>query len=231
MNDRITNDLKDCYFAGMRDFELLNMYRGVPFICKAHLESVPGDTANFKVQPPESVLLNVGKQTILLREELGEPIRGKVVAFDIVTAQLVLGDFLFASTMVGNRSEYRVEPHPTLTIALEASGNKIEGQLIDLSISGAGILIPTPKLGDHFLLSISPGKPVNLHLELPDGHANLSGTVRQSEKKESQLRLAIIFAQFAANKNLVMRYVTRLQMDIRLEVEGLYKDALAKAST
>jgi len=231
MNDRIITDLKDCYFAGMRDFELLNMYRGVPFICKAHLESVPGDTASFKVQPPESALLNVGKQTILLREELGEPIRGKIVSFDIVTGQLVLGDFLFASTMVGNRSEYRVEPHPTLTIELEAGGQKIQGQLIDLSISGAGILIPAPKLGDHFLLSISPGKPVNLHLELPDGHANLSGSVRQSEKKDSQLRLAIVFAQFAANKNLVMRYVTRLQVDIRLEVEELYKDALAKAST
>jgi hypothetical protein len=84
----IISDLKMCFLDGKREFDVLNAYRGVQFMCKGMLESVSENAAVLNIQSPCSVLLEAGKTTLILSSQLLDPIKATVTSFDLLTGQL-----------------------------------------------------------------------------------------------------------------------------------------------
>lgn len=222
MNQRIVSDLRDCYFENLRDFEFLLMYRGVPFIAKTRLVNVSEQEATFEVQSPEGVLFELGRPAVLLRDELGDPVKCRIVSFDLASRNLVMGEFDYSTEQIGKRAEYRVEPLPPLEAIILAAGKEIPGFLVDLSPSGAGVVVAVYDAGEHCPV----GAEVVLRMTLSESPVTLPSVVRYTECRGNDLRLALVFAANAPHKNSVMRYVIRQQMEIRAEVEKMYQSRM-----
>ena len=120
----IIADLKMCLMDSNWDFDILNAYRGVQFLCKAVLASVSEEKVIFKVTAsPCATLLETGKRTFVLSTNLLDPLHATVASFDPASGKLELTDFTYASTNVGSRREFRVEP-----AAADQDGDRVRGE-------------------------------------------------------------------------------------------------------
>ena len=221
----IISDLKMCLLEGNRKFEFLSIYRGVQFICQAELESVLEDRAFFTVRAdPTVVLLDREKTTIVLSSGLLDPFIIRVAAFDFSTGKLEACDMVYTGDIVGNRHEHRVEADPSVMVEMVVDGQEIQGNLTDLSLSGAGIRVP---LGQD-CANFRRGKMVFLHLHLPEGDVQLQATALRSRKTFTGQWLAMVFTGNAPGKAAILRHVNRRLAEVRQEVQKLYKSYQSK---
>lgn len=215
----IIADLKMCLMDSNWDFDILNAYRGVQFLCKAVLASVAEEKAIFKVAAsPCATLLETGKRTFVLSTNLLDPLQATVTFYDPSTGKLELSDFTYASNTVGSRREFRVEPASPLALQVKVAGRTITGRLGDISMSGTGFFVekmegPALKRGMSAIVSI----------QLPDGQVTLNASLRSIETVGAETRLAVEFIENAPEKILILRYINLRQEEIRKEVQQRYE--------
>ena len=215
----IIADLKMCLIDSNWDFDILNAYRGVQFLCKAVLASVSEEKVIFKVtDSPCATLLETGKRTFVLSSNLLDPLHATVASYDPAHGKLVLTDFTYAGTNVGSRREFRVEPAADIKMEIEFEGRTIPGRLSDISMSGAGFYIEKT---DDSALKRGGEAVVNLHL--PAGDVRLPATLRSVEKTTEGMRLAVEFTENVPEKVTILRYINQQQMEIRTEVQQRYE--------
>ncbi len=215
----IIADLKMCLLDSNWDFDILNAYRGVQFLCKAVLASVTEEKAIFKVSAsPCATLLEAGKRTFVLSTNLLDPLQATVTSYDPVTGKLELSDFTYASTNVGSRREFRVEPAAPIAMEIEYEGRTFQGRLGDISMSGAGFYVE--KTGDQ---EFKRGESATVNFQLPAGDARLPATLRSVEKTADMTRLAVEFTENVPQKVAILRYINQRQVEIRAEVQQRYE--------
>jgi hypothetical protein len=215
-NDQIYEDLKLCLSLSDPNFELLNEYKGVPFIGKATYVSITEDSIQLIVQPPASICLQLEGRTFLLSDGLFEPIEAQVLSFDIQTGAVDLGSLEYAGSKFWNRREVRVEPEEPFAVDITREGQTTIGRLVDVSMSGIGVAV-TP-------LETEPerGEKVDLILSLPEGDVTLPGEICSISEVDSELRLGIEFPGNVPEKRAVVQYVLHRREQIRAELNELY---------
>jgi len=215
----IIADLRMCLMDSNWDFDILNAYRGVQFLCKAVLASVSEEKVIFKVSDsPCATLLETGKRTFVLSTNLLDPLHATVASYDPASGKLVLTDFTYASTNVGSRREFRVEPSAEVRMEIEFEGRNYQGRLGDISMSGAGFYIEKTD-GSEF----KRGEEAVVSFHLPPGDVQLPATLRSIEKTAEGVRLAVEFTENVPQKIAVLRYINQLQTEIRTEVQQRYE--------
>jgi hypothetical protein len=226
--EMILSDLRTCFEEHRREFEFLHNYKGVPLITKAGLSSVHEDRAIFDVIPPTSVCLAWEERALLLSDGILEPIEGRVLAFDLAAGKVELGGFLYAGYRFGNRHEVRVEPSDPILVEIRAPGEVFQGQLADLSMSGAGVTISKPAIQGSAENTLMRSTSVELNINLPDCNVQVPGQELSRMDQGSDSRLAVIFSTGVAGKNILLRYIIQRRDEIRKEVQEKYAAFLAQ---
>jgi len=218
----IASDLRMCLMEGKLHYDFLNIYRGVQFISTAELESVFEDRAIFNVQTPSAVLIDRDKTSIVLSNGLMDPFIIRVADFDIQSGHLEVTDMVYSGDTVGNRHEHRVEIEPPLSITATIRDHPGDAEMIDISLSGAGLNLPITV--DEKILQ--RGATVVLDLDLPEGQTQVTAEILRYKKYFSHYWLALKFTDMSSGKVPVMRYINRSLGEVRIEVQRMYKAAL-----
>lgn len=200
-----------------QELDILNFHKGFPITCKAQVEAiVRGDTVVLRVQPPGSICLEAQDHTIVLSRGLPEAVRASIRSFDLLSGRLELTNFSYVGAHFGERMIARVQPEDTLTVKFEVGESIIQGTLIDVSLSGVGILT-----GEH---EISRGQILLMTLPLPEGKVTLPGKVLNiTAASQGKTRLSIGFTRSAQEVAVVMRYIKDRRSEILSEIERMYE--------
>jgi hypothetical protein len=157
-----------------------------------------------------------------LSNGLFDPFQAQVASFDLATGLLDVNELSPAPSSLSVRRELRVEPASPLDAELHWESEILDCQLVDISMSGAGLRIPATEAAP----SIRRGDAVHLTFDLPDGeNILLSGPVRSVEKVGNFYRLAVHFPLEMAPRANILRYVMTRRTEIYQEVVQRYEQA------
>lgn len=214
--DPIITDLQYVMDTG-QELDILNFHKSFPITCKASVENIEQDLVTLKVQPPGSVILEDQEQTIVLSRGLPEAVRARVVSFDLLTGTLVLSDMGYVGARFGERMIARVQPEGNVPVEIEVGTQKITGELVDVSLSGVGVLAG----GANF----QRGQAIQVSLPLPEGNVSMPGKVLNVSEANNQQRLSIGFTRNAQEIAIIMRYIKDRRAEILAEIEQMYQQA------
>jgi hypothetical protein len=229
-NKYILTDIQAVLQENHREFSLLNIYKGVPLLCRARLDRVADEAAYFTVQPPESATLKLESTTLLLSDGLLEPLEAQVQCIDLASGEFRLSGFSYAGSKFANRRELRVEPKEKLPVEIAADSHTLHGEVADISVRGLGLRLPLAELTVLFV----PGKTVAITLHLRDKEdgeekqvvVRLEGKIRSVIRTKTYLRLAIEFTGAVPEKATIIRYVMLRRAEIMGEIRQLYEAAI-----
>lgn len=200
-----------------QELDILNFHKSFPITSKARVENIEQDLVTLKVQPPGSVILEDQEQTIVLSRGLPEAVRARVVSFDLLTGTLVLSDLGYVGARFGDRMIARVQPEGTIPVEIEVGSQKYTGELVDVSLSGVGVLAS----GANF----QRGQAIQVSLPLPEGNVSMPGKVLNVSEANNQQRLSIGFTRNAQEIAIIMRYIKDRRAEILAEIEQMYQQA------
>ncbi len=215
--DPILSDLQYVMETG-QELDILNFHKSFPITCKARVESLSPDGVVLKVQPPGSVCLESQDQTIVLSRGLPEAVRAAIIEFDLVNGKLKLADFQYVGSHFGDRMIARVQPEGTVPVEIELGEQKHDGELVDVSLSGVGILVQQQVF--------QKGQLIQVTLPLPEGRVTLPGKILNLSSSGSKTRLSVGFTRNAQEIALIMRYIKDRRVEILAEIERRYDEAL-----
>ncbi len=99
---------------------------------------------------------------------------------------------------------------------IEADEKKYSGTLVDVSLSGVGLLTGETSFQRGTLLQIT--------LPLPEGKVTLPGKIlNTTTAPNSQTRLSVGFTRNAQEIAVVMRYIKDRRIEILNEIERMYE--------
>lgn len=220
-NQQILSDLRLIMEAGHL-LELLTVYKGVPFICKARINAIEGDNVQVQALDPAMVCMLNAKQVRLLGSDYFEPSVAQISSFDILTGIADLTDLTFLGTKLGERMIVRVEPKSPLEVIIQTGGQKTAGQLADLSINGVGMRVGHAAYNP----TLKPGTTIQVRMQLPNGDISLSGTLLSAVKMDEFYRLSMRFTQNGPKKTVVFKYLVDRRSEIEAELKQEYEKAL-----
>jgi len=206
-----------------QELDILNFHKSFPITCKARVESIGSDGVTLKVQPPGSVCLESQEQTIVLSRGLPEAVRARIVSFDLLSGKLKLADFGYVGSHFGERMIARVQPDGEVPVEIEAGDLQSTGELIDVSLSGVGILVSESNFQRSQLIEIT--------LPLPEGQVSLPGKVLNISESRGKHRLSVGFTRNAQEIAVIMRYIKDRRTEILAEIEQMYQHAYTAKST
>lgn len=215
--DLIISDLRYVMETN-QELDILNFYRGFPITSRARVEQIDRDVVRLRVEPPGSVCLQDQSETILLSRGLPEAVRAQVRAFDLRSGALALADFVYVGARFGERMIARVQPEEALPVKIAYDDQTAQGTLLDVSLSGVGVLLPGA--------APERGAEIQLTLALPEGAVTLPGKVLNRDANygsSGAVRLSIGFTRNAQEVAVVMRYIRDRRVEILDEVERMYR--------
>jgi len=213
----ILTDLKYVKETG-QELEILNFHKSFPITCRARVESIAPDGITFIVQPPGSVCLVDQEQTILLSRGLPEAVRARILAFDLATGMLKIGEMSYIHAHFGDRKIARVQPEGHMPVEIECEGHIFSGELADVSLSGIGVLVAEA--------GFQKEQEIVVTLPLPSEPVALPGKILNITGQDGKQRLSVGFTRNAQEIALVMRYVRDRRTEILAEIEQMYQRAL-----
>src|SRR5512133_1485871 len=173
-----------------QELDILNFHKSFPITCKARVDHIDRDVVVMHVQPPGSICLEAQEQTIVLSRGLPEAVKARIISFDLVKGELKLSDFNYVGSHFGERMIARVQPEDTITVEMDADGQIVESTLVDVSLSGLGVVSSRNTLQRGQLLQVT--------LPLPEGRVTLPGKVLNvTELPDNQQRMSIGFTRNA----------------------------------
>ena len=206
--------------------ELMNIFRGVPFICRARVSSIHDDLVEIQTQDPAQVCLVQQKQTKVLGSDYFEPAVARVASSDLLAGTAVLTNFSYQSTRLGERMIVRVEPKEPFPVMVETGDGQITVELADLSLNGMGVRV---ELSDYSA-ALKPGTTVQTSLLLPKGEVRLAGSILTAIKSSSAYRLSVRFLPNSPQRVTVFRYLIDRRAEIADELVQEYERALRAAA-
>jgi hypothetical protein len=219
-NIQIISDLR-LAMEMRQELELMVTFKGVPVICKARVIQIDGETVSLSTRDPGIVRFESEKKVSVLGSEYFEPSTAKVIQVEIPSGTLKLSDFSYLGTRLGERMMMRVEPKEPIRVSLESESLSFDGEIVDLSLNGIGVLINQA----NYNPSLKPGTTIRTSFDLPNGHTVVEGTVLSSVKAGNNYRLSLRFNQEGPQKISIFRYL----IDRRAEIESELKSDFEKA--
>ncbi len=226
-NSQAVRDLKSLLVKGAQ-YNLLNLYKGVPVTCQAQVAQVRDQEALLRVQPPESTSLIWERYTWMAGDGIEKPLRARVVAFDIVSGTATLAEFKYTSSRLSERTQVRVEPKNPVPVEIEGQTQRIVGTLADISSIGIGVYLKA--LEPEHVFQHAQVVQLTLRLPIQDGTVSMSGKIRGLISSVDFHRMAIHFIPVLAEMEKVERYVDQRREEILQEIPRLY-DTLFKSQT
>ena len=225
-NAQIISDLRLVMETG-HDLELMNTYKGVPFICRGKVASIDGNRVIVKTHDPALICLLNEQQTKVLGSDYFEPSIAQVDSIDLAAGTVTLTNLSYLGTKLGERMIVRVEPKEPIQVTIEGDGRRISGALADISVSGLGVIIQQ----SNYSTFLKPGTALHINMQLPNGAVSMSGTVLSSVRLEDTSRLSVRFVQDDQHKLIIFRYLIDRRAEIEQELKGIYEQTLRDLHT
>ncbi len=113
---------------------------------------------------------------------------------DVVSKLATLTNFEFASETIGQRAVVRVQPKNPVDVVIHYQGEKIRGNLVDVSSGGVGIFMLSAYIRNPGLLKKS--EPIQLMFRLPaesggSQEVRLQGVIQYVNPEKGSYRLGI----------------------------------------
>ena len=205
-----------------QSFDFMNVYKGLPLVYKARLQSVGEKSAKFKVDPPSSICLGWENCTTILEDANTNAINANVVNFDIKNGLVELTDFKYANRGIGYRMMVRVEPKDIIPVNIIYKNQTIPGDLADISLTGFGVRTQT-------LGNLQLRETVQLEVTLMEQRITPIGTLINITEEDDGLRLAIRFGVEMTIPVATARYITHRRAEIHREIHEAYEKAIESA--
>jgi hypothetical protein len=213
-SDQILFGLERVAKAG-GEVELLNGYKGLPIVTKASILKIGDDTVTLKVHKHQLTCLEIEQHTYILCLELEEAASATVIELDKAAGTAGLVNFLYAGRKIGERMILRVEPKDPIAVTIQTDGQIISGNLIDISIDGAGIRLSAPA-ADQLLKRQSA---VQVSFQLLNTRLEFSGTVAYLRTTNDANRLGVDFSADPHLKAAISQYITQRRAEIMNELD------------
>ncbi len=208
---------------GQEALDLLNVYKGVPVVYPAAVQSIADEQVVVHVSAPEAICLTLEKTTTLLHHLLDEAVTASVAGVNLGAHTATLSKLRYAAGHIGDRMTIRVAPPGPVEVPIECGGHSLTGALIDVSMDGLGVTVPAQSAD-----VLRPRAVVQLTLALPPATLKLSGTVRFAKATGDSARVGINFAQ-NTQALPILHYVRERQAEIMQELLTLHQAAVADA--
>jgi PilZ domain len=205
------------------ELELMNTYKGVPFICKARVQNIDGDNVWLQAGGPAILCLERERLTKVLGSDYFEPSVAHAVSVDFRNGIIVLNNFSYLGTKLGERMTVRVEPKEPIDALLINQTQKTSGQVADLSLSGVGVRVAQA----HYSPALKPGTLVQIQLELMGKSIAAEGTILSVLRLDDAQRVSIRFAQDHGHRLEIFRYLVDRRAQIEEELNAEY-DAIMR---
>lgn len=206
--------------------ELMNTYRGVPFICKARVLSVQDDQVEIETPDPALICLFQQKQTRVLGSDYFEPAVASVIQVDLLHGKAMLNRFTYQSTRLGERMIVRVVPKAPIPVHIENQDQSTTVELVDLSLSGMGVRVAS----SQYNVSLKPGTAIQASLQLLGEEVRLAGNILTAIKNSGGYRLSIRFLPNNPQRVTIFRYLIDRRAEIAIELQADYDRALREAA-
>jgi hypothetical protein len=212
-SEQLFKDLKEIARVG-EGVEIMNVYRCLPIVNKASFVNIGADTVTLKTTRPQLICLERDGHAVLLSDILQVAISADVAAIDKAAETVTLGNVAITNKKVGDRLTVRVEPRELIPVIVTAEGQTASGAVIDISLNGAGILIP----GTVFRLKRK--MTTQLNFELPNAKIESSGIVSYTKQEPGSFRAGVDFSQDVRVKALVAQYINARRDEILAELDA-----------
>lgn len=206
--------------------ELMNTYRGVPFICKARVLNVQDDQVEIETHDPALICLVQQKQTRVLGSDYFEPAVASVVQVDLLHGMALLNRFTYQSTRLGERMIVRVEPKAPIPVQIKTEDQSTNVELVDLSLNGMGVRVAT----SEYNVSLKPGTNIQASMQLLNEEILLGGNILTAIRSSGAYRLSIRFLPNNPQRVSIFRYLIDRRKEIALELQEDYDQALRQAA-
>jgi hypothetical protein len=219
-NAQIISDLQNKVgFQQVLDF--LSDWKGVPVVIKGHILEVHEESIIFKVQPPDSICMNSDEYALILHDQFISGIQGRILKFIPVEGTVELGEFKYSDRGFGDRAMVRVKPEAPIEAELRLDKTTIPCKVVDLSLSGFGLIAQSAKD-----VKLTKGSTIQLKLKLLNQEIEFPGTIIGIFPKREITRMAMSFSQDVPGYAAVTRYVTRRRAEIRQEIQTAYQKSI-----
>lgn len=118
---------------------LLNVFRGIPISNNAELFDVNDKYAEFRTNPLQILAIQSASEAIIRIVSCNKTIIGKLNYLDDARNIVSLKEFSFADVHVDKRTSVRVQLQPPIGIILDVDGNRISGDIWDISLDGCNL--------------------------------------------------------------------------------------------
>lgn len=124
------------------DLKLLNYYQEVPVSYPAKIDKIDGDCVEVTVQPAQSAVLGLQKQTLLRSAAFpsGLGVHCFVEYVNVKNCFAVLGRFAYASIRAERRGAVRVNVDGLYPVSFMSDEQELCGNLQDISLTGIGMI-------------------------------------------------------------------------------------------
>ncbi len=212
-NLQIISDLR-LLMENQQPIEMLNTYKGAPFVYQGHLASIRGDHVLVRTDEPEIVLLQKDRRTEVLGNNFFEPFSAQVSSVDLMQGMATLYNFSYLGVKLGERMLARVEPKAPLPVNILIGRDQIAAELADISMNGAGLRIPT----DQFTPALKPGAVIHISMELPSGAISARGAILSAVRAPGRYRFSLRFAPDHHFRGVLFRYLVNRRREIEAEL-------------
>jgi len=220
-NQQIMSDIRLVMETGHK-LELMNIFQGIPFICKATVTQIEGEVVSLETRDSTILCLKGQEETRVLGSDYFEPSLARVISVDIPTGVINLDNFVYSETKLGDRTLIRVQPTEDIQVQIEGASHRALGHLMDISLSGLGVQILEKDFHDSFI----KGSDIQITLQLPEGKVNCNGMITKVDRFNQDYRLSIRFSPDIADRPTIFRYLIDRRKEIEEEVEKRYLDAM-----
>lgn len=209
------------YVGQSREFDFMNIYKGVPLVYKGILQEIQGEKAVFELQSPDSICLSWSAETHILDNSLFSGIKANVAAFDINTSLVTLDNFNYSERGFGERALVRVEPAEPIPVELRWDDQYIDAGIVDLSLTGFGIHL------DQASEQI-PAKGTRIHLKFKilNSEIEMPAKVMAIFEAQGGQRVATYFDDTSTGYSTIAQYITRRRVDLRKEIQEKHDHAM-----
>lgn len=206
---------------GDQILSLESLYQGVPLSMSVLFIAREGDQALLQCADERQPRLETGHEVMLSADFLERPLIAEVERLDLNRHEFLLSRFHYAAHADIDRSELRVQPREIMGVTVRLGETTIDGQVIDISLSGMAIAVDDPA-------TIEEGGQVEIELNLPHHgtpeKATLRGRVNRLTARRSSHRIGIALLEGGDGGGLLGEYLIARQAEVLRHVNNLASD-------
>lgn len=201
----------------LQGLQLLNYYKEVPIWAPADNPRIAENFLFCRTNEAQSKIIEFTKHSILKSENLQNHVYASA-DYNSETKEVVLSDFSYVDLLSRRREAIRVRMHIPLTVLIESGTRSFKGRLIDLSLDGCAIDVPTHELDDMKAYSY-----LNINMPLKNGREEVKVRVMANFLKARPhfklSRCIYIFQHDKNSENLIGKQIALRQGEILRELQ------------